>query len=622
MIPPKISVITPTYNTGESILVALTSVAGQSYRNVEHIIVDGGSEDDTLQVIGKFAKGHKNLRIESSPDKGIYDAMNKGLDLCTGEWIIFLGADDSFNDENTLKDIYDQGFLGEEQVVYGNVMIIGESKWAKDNTIYDGPFTLDKLFRWNICHQAVIYPRSVIKKVGYYELRYPVTADWDYNIRCWAKYKFTYVDKVIACFKAGGKSSGSGDAEFHSELIDNVIRYFNLDVNNYELYAPASPFYWIMSQYREREYLVIIRNLENEAGALKDRITEKDAAIENRIGEERAAQERARAAMEAAHNQALDRMRSEYDHSVGQLRADQERQLGGLKADNDSALRRMREETEKLVSDLTLGREQVVETLRNEHEKRISFFREEYDRHLSGLKDEYHRIIGDMRQENVNAVAGLKEEFSSAIGTLKHEHEQILSNIRDEHVRTISMIREEHAGSFATVKEAHSQAMSMVRQEHSQVIEDLKTEHQRVIAELKTASEQHTAILRDDHQTTVRLLRDGFGETLKKQEYAYQRIFDQMNVETAARDLRYHESVEKANAEILALHKELETHKQVLASMAASATWKAGRMVLAPLRLVFRKKETLQYDPWQHREELRGRVTDNSGNAGTDAGGH
>ena len=228
MILPKITIITPTYNTGESIEIALTSVAGQTYPNIEHIIVDGASKDKTLPIIRKHQKVNKNIRLLTEKDTGIYDAMNKGMDLCTGDWLFFMGADDAFVNERVLSDLYEQGVFQEEHIVYGNVILKGDAPWAKDGTIYDGPFSLEKLFKVNICHQCILYPKSVIRQIGHYDTRYKVTSDWDYNFRCWARYKFTYIDKIIAVFATGGKSSEGGDYQLHLDFPENIINYFHL----------------------------------------------------------------------------------------------------------------------------------------------------------------------------------------------------------------------------------------------------------------------------------------------------------------------------------------------------------------------------------------------------------
>lgn len=250
---PLISIITPTLNSGATLEQTILSVLNQEYKEIEHIFIDGLSSDNTTHIIHSYKDRYKHFRFVSEKDNGIYDAMNKGLDLCKGDWVYFMGAGDEFYNEHILQELVEQGWFNEEQVVYGNVIISGETAWAEDKSIYDGPFTLEKLFKKNICHQSIFYPRSVIKQIGYYSDKYEITGDWDYNVHCFANYKFAYIDKIIARFKGGGTSSGGGDYSFYDDLPEKVIQYFHLDPNDKSLYKPVSPFYDPMNRYREAE---------------------------------------------------------------------------------------------------------------------------------------------------------------------------------------------------------------------------------------------------------------------------------------------------------------------------------------------------------------------------------
>ena len=109
---PKISIITPTYNSEKSIESCILSVANQTYKNIEHLIIDGQSSDNTLGIVKNYAERFSHLRVISERDNGIYDAMNKGIDLAQGEWIYFLGSDDIFYDEHVLEDLFSKEDLG------------------------------------------------------------------------------------------------------------------------------------------------------------------------------------------------------------------------------------------------------------------------------------------------------------------------------------------------------------------------------------------------------------------------------------------------------------------------------------------------------------------------------
>lgn len=261
---PIISIITTTCNSASMVERVILSVVNQNYPEIEHIFIDNFSVDKTVSIIGDYQKKYNHIRFITEKDNGVYDAMNKGLKLCTGDWICFLGADDEFYNGHILEELFELGLFQQEQVIYGNVLVKGDTSWAKDGTIYNGPFDLEKLFRKNICHQSIFYPRSVIKKVGYFSDKYQVTADWDYNIRCFAQYKFTYTDKIIAIFKGGGKSSGNGDPSFYEDLPENVIKYFQLDPQDTNLHVISSPFYYPIARYRQEKYFHINQDQKTE----------------------------------------------------------------------------------------------------------------------------------------------------------------------------------------------------------------------------------------------------------------------------------------------------------------------------------------------------------------------
>jgi glycosyltransferase involved in cell wall biosynthesis len=246
---PLLSVIIPTLNAVTTIQKTLDSIADQTLKNLEIIVVDGQSVDGTLDILKTAAKQDERISFQSGKDKGIYDALNKGLTLCRGDWVCFLGAGDVFHSDNTLSELNMDGYFHQKRVFYGNVIIVGYVSWARDKVVYDGEFDLSKLLHHNICHQAIFYPKSVIHNMGFYNTKYPVNGDWDYNLRCWAKEPFLYVDKKIARFSGGGISSSNKDVVFIADFPSNVIKYFNLDPNSEKLILPDSPFHKVINEY-------------------------------------------------------------------------------------------------------------------------------------------------------------------------------------------------------------------------------------------------------------------------------------------------------------------------------------------------------------------------------------
>jgi glycosyltransferase involved in cell wall biosynthesis len=192
-------------------------------------VIDGLSSDDTLGVVSGF--NDQRIKVFSEKDKGIYDAMNKGIRKAQGKWIYFLGSDDVLMGNEVLATVAKACVNNTSTAVYGNVLIDGDALWAKDGDIYDGMFDLKKLLVKNICHQAIFYNRDIIEKKGIsFDLTYPICADWDFNLHCWAAGSFTYFPVTIARFNAGGASTQKVIADnFGSDIIQKVIDYFHTD---------------------------------------------------------------------------------------------------------------------------------------------------------------------------------------------------------------------------------------------------------------------------------------------------------------------------------------------------------------------------------------------------------
>ena len=215
---PLISVITVTYNAELTLESTILSVINQSHKEVEYIIIDGGSTDGTLDIIRKYAD-QISCWI-SEPDKGIYDAMNKGCKLAKGNWIYFLGSGDVLlpnafnqllNNTNDLSKIY-----------YGNVRFIPSGR------ILDGKFNKIKITYHNIPHQAILYPRNVFIS-HQYNLKYKLFADYVLNLELFSdsNFSFSYTDCIVADYLEGGASSNIySDVNFWNNrnklIVDNL----------------------------------------------------------------------------------------------------------------------------------------------------------------------------------------------------------------------------------------------------------------------------------------------------------------------------------------------------------------------------------------------------------------
>jgi glycosyltransferase involved in cell wall biosynthesis len=231
---PFLSVIIPTYNSEKTIERCLNSIISQTYQDFEICIIDGASRDSTIAKVSNFRVDCDRIRIISEKDKGTYDAMNKSIDIALGEWIYFLGSDDEMYDENVFADVFNSIPAKNCGMIYGNVRINGDTSWAKDGQIYDGEFQVEQILARNICHQAIFYRKKIFDKLGKYNIRYPVCADWELNLRFFPSTNPRYLDRIIANFYGGGISSENVTDSIGDRLIF-LRKKFVFEYNFYRL---------------------------------------------------------------------------------------------------------------------------------------------------------------------------------------------------------------------------------------------------------------------------------------------------------------------------------------------------------------------------------------------------
>lgn len=187
---PKITVVTITYNAAAVLQRTLDSVLAQSYPYVEHLIIDGDSKDTTLEMVDAYreestetAASHEVV-VWSEPDRGIYDAMNKGLQRATGDYLVFLNAGDTLPSTDTLELVMDKADDG-VGVLYGDTDVVdGEGNFLYHRRLQPPERLTWRSFRQGmlVCHQA-FYVRTEVAKTQGYDLRYRFSADVDWCIR-------------------------------------------------------------------------------------------------------------------------------------------------------------------------------------------------------------------------------------------------------------------------------------------------------------------------------------------------------------------------------------------------------------------------------------------------------
>ncbi|MFB6320168.1 glycosyltransferase family 2 protein [Saccharicrinis sp. FJH54] len=213
----KFSIITATYNCMDTVKDCLHSVYSQSHPRVEHIIIDGASSDSTLDLIRR--QPTRASRVISEPDRGIYDALNKGIRHATGNVIGFLHADDELWDEKTLEQINQTFKLSGADVIYGGLVYVSKDQEKRIiRTWKSEPFHPGKLQRgWMPAHPTVFMKREVYDKHGQFNLDYKISADYEFILRVFkdTSLKIVNVPNIITKMRIGGTSNNG---------LRNIIR--------------------------------------------------------------------------------------------------------------------------------------------------------------------------------------------------------------------------------------------------------------------------------------------------------------------------------------------------------------------------------------------------------------
>jgi glycosyltransferase len=207
----KISLITATYNSVNSIEDTINSVKSQDVENLEYIIIDGASTDGTLEIINQ----HKDVvtKLISEPDNGIYDALNKGIKNATGDIIGFLHSDDYFANNKILNEIQTTFEKRQNDFLYGDLQYITSDNPPKILRYWkSGDFKFSNLKKgWMPPHPTIYFKKNLIDKIGFFDTSYSISADYDWIIRCLTlpEVKVAYIPKVLINMTTGGQSNKS-----------------------------------------------------------------------------------------------------------------------------------------------------------------------------------------------------------------------------------------------------------------------------------------------------------------------------------------------------------------------------------------------------------------------------
>jgi glycosyltransferase involved in cell wall biosynthesis len=208
----KFSIITVCFNAHETIQLCLDSVADQLDVNYQHIIVDGGSSDGTLDILRQYSRSSKYITWISEPDKGIYDAMNKGIKIANGDIVAILNADDFYSSPHTLKEVSKQFYKNSSSDIILTDIVFFSKKHFNIRNISAEWFTPKKLtYGWMPPHPGMFVKRNVYERVGCYDISYQIAADYEFCIRAFLKERTRYtVFKYTSVRMRQGGVSSSG----------------------------------------------------------------------------------------------------------------------------------------------------------------------------------------------------------------------------------------------------------------------------------------------------------------------------------------------------------------------------------------------------------------------------
>lgn len=205
----KISVVTVCYNSAKTLGEMLRSVATQTYPEIEHIVIDGGSKDNTLEVIA--AEGAHVAKFVSENDKGIYDAMNKGVQLATGDVVAFLNADDFYIDADVLAKVAEVMQAEQLDALYGDIEFFRAGQKGNVVRRYNsGRFTASRLgWGWMPAHPALFVRRALFEKYGMFHTDYRIAGDFEFIARVFSQpeLRHRHLPEVLVRMQMGGVST-------------------------------------------------------------------------------------------------------------------------------------------------------------------------------------------------------------------------------------------------------------------------------------------------------------------------------------------------------------------------------------------------------------------------------
>ena len=240
----RITLITATFNSASSIKTCLDSVVLQNYNDLEYLIIDGKSSDATLKIIKVYQKKFPFIKLISEKDFGIYDALNKGVQLASGDVIGFVHSDDFLEFNDIINDIVSMTKSENLDGVYGDLQYVDKSNTKKIIRSWKSCDFKPRLLKqgWMPPHPTLFLKREVYEKHGLFDLSYRISADYDFLLRIFKdpELKFGYLPKVITKMRVGGASNKSlkniikkSKEDYRAIRINNIGNFLTLARKNF-----------------------------------------------------------------------------------------------------------------------------------------------------------------------------------------------------------------------------------------------------------------------------------------------------------------------------------------------------------------------------------------------------
>ncbi len=246
----QLSIITINYNNSVGLLRTLQSVGGQQWKNFEHIVIDGSSKDQSIEILK--SQTYINLNWISEPDNGIYDAMNKGIAKATGDYLLFLNSGDTLNGDCVLQKVA-LHLNSNIDIVYGNLQMVPE-KGPRFTNIYPEKIDFSFLKRTSLGHASTFIKKELFEIYGHYRIDLKIVSDWAFFVKVLMIHKVSHLklDITVATFYEGGISTSGTTTKLHKAERKKVL------LENFDFYNEEMDAY--IAQQEQRNHLFNLIN--------------------------------------------------------------------------------------------------------------------------------------------------------------------------------------------------------------------------------------------------------------------------------------------------------------------------------------------------------------------------